>query len=376
LLAEHLSLHPTRDLRACMDNLAERRALSCLEELVRAGVPRAQLSHSFNGLGGDSAVDFKPEGSADTAPLQPPPPFTSAPPEPPPRVREEEADLQRRLQLENEELRRQLATAQADTDNAGLYEQIAHLKQQTARLSQELETEGRRWDDERRQMRDEADRGVREEAERHRAEIRRLSDELGECRRRHQPPAHPPQRAECDKLLTLADVLPRGFQLGSLKRAEWQTLFAKLVAELVRRRNECDCEKAPPETTYSYTSTYDLRSEVDRLWDSVEPMSPRRVAPVSSYSVRRDADDFLRWGAPSGSVQPPPAAQDADAFLRFGEGRRAPQRPYSASADANAFLRYSSPGGGTSAASVVPPKTSSRPLASDANAFMGYLDRK
>jgi len=56
-----------------MSHLAENRAMSCLEQLVRSGVDRSQLMISFEGMGGHVRVDFIPEGSTgDDLPVSQP----------------------------------------------------------------------------------------------------------------------------------------------------------------------------------------------------------------------------------------------------------------------------------------------------------------
>ena len=49
-LAQHLRLDPHRDVKPCLDFLAEQRALSVVEALVQLGVPRSQLSKQFDGM--------------------------------------------------------------------------------------------------------------------------------------------------------------------------------------------------------------------------------------------------------------------------------------------------------------------------------------
>ena len=49
-LAQHLRLDPHRDVKPCLDFLAEQRALSCIEGLVQFGVPRSQLTKQFDGM--------------------------------------------------------------------------------------------------------------------------------------------------------------------------------------------------------------------------------------------------------------------------------------------------------------------------------------
>ena len=41
-----------------MEYLAEKRALACLEELVRLGIPRHQLDIQYKALGGNAQVAF------------------------------------------------------------------------------------------------------------------------------------------------------------------------------------------------------------------------------------------------------------------------------------------------------------------------------
>lgn len=59
-LAEHFRLDRERDVGRIMDLLAKHRAEACLEALVAAGVPRAQMRARWQGMSGEMKVDFIP----------------------------------------------------------------------------------------------------------------------------------------------------------------------------------------------------------------------------------------------------------------------------------------------------------------------------
>jgi len=201
--------------------------------------------------------------------------------------------------------------------------------------------------------------------------------------------------------------------VSSMKRADWRKLFERLVMEMSKRKGGgggggCGCGghgghggggMMMPMQTISYDlppggygmphgyggpeygrrsrrdSDFDVRSEVDRIWDPL--LRDVRRQPLgggsysSSYSSRREnADDFLNWGRQSvplpsastrdagdflrfaGAGAPPPSSslpsrdlpsRDADAFLRFGEG--APTGGGGSSL-ADDFIRSGGGGGG------------------------------
>ncbi|KOO26882.1 alpha- sarcomeric (f-actin cross linking protein) [Chrysochromulina tobinii] len=63
-LAVLLGLDPVRDVAECMSILAHKRAQSCLDALVAAGVPPEQLFVTYKGMGGKVGVQFMPSSEA------------------------------------------------------------------------------------------------------------------------------------------------------------------------------------------------------------------------------------------------------------------------------------------------------------------------
>jgi len=348
-LASFLGMHPVNDVRACMAHLAENRANACLEELVRQGVPRSQLKVSFEPMGGGVKVDFIPMDYYATEPAPAPPSQTSYVCQRCPRlegdIRALSNDLER-LKHENERLRREGGKVTTVTDESERRRADA-LHAEVLRLREALANEERRVAE---RVRLEVERRVYEEREQDRRHIEALNEQLSRVRIEMERIVEENRRLkiELDDAfatttttshqhvsyggLELSEFFPVGIELGTLKRSEWRALFQQLVTELVRRRKSRVVEAPPLRRTQRtrYSDVDDVRTRVDRLWSSYRPSYTPPPQPV-----RRDADDFLRWGGGATSQR-----KDADDFLAWGGGAPPPRK------DADAFLAFAGGGGG------------------------------
>lgn len=110
-LASYFGLDPKRDVQACMDSLASRRANACLEALVAAGVPREQLFATHRGRGGQLQIDFIPHEAA--TPRGPPPQQRPQRPQRQQHAKDDEAAVREaKLQRSASELQAQLVAAE------------------------------------------------------------------------------------------------------------------------------------------------------------------------------------------------------------------------------------------------------------------------
>ena len=354
-LARFLRLDRSRDVKKCMDYLAEKRALACLEELVRLGIPRHQLGIQYKALGGNAQVAFV----IDSVDEPPPAPIVRD-------VDRGEIDRLTRerdaLQKEVDELKRKL---RLESEHAGDFTRLkaaydkatAELKRlQAAQASFEQRVQAevaRRVEHELQQAR----RRHEEEARRLKGELDRLQEE--NRRLRHDVSSRPQQVVTSNASLDLVDILPAGLELSSLKRAEWRRLFERIVAELLRRKKTTTyVQPAPAPDRYSrYDSySYDVKSQVDRLWERSSyrpppPPIPPPPPPAAPPAVTADADEFLGWRKGG--------AADADAFLASKGGRSTDM--------ADAFINR---------APTAPSSSSTTNLASDAGAFLASVHRK
>lgn len=404
-LASHLGVDATRDVKRCMDFLAQQRAQSCLDVLVGAGVERQQLTVSYDGMGGDVKVDFIPEGAIlpEHQPQPVPTPMSSVAPAPCPRCPQHEDD-KRRLQAEVEALRQKLtlAVAKGGSDAAdeqrrradALQTEVEQLRAQLTRCVDALNAE--RAEGERR-ARDESHRyaSLQYEFDQERREASRLLDENRRLKAQelaHSAPSG--TSAPTSGTLELLDLLPAGLELGSLKRSEWRHIFERLVAELVRRKKSVSRTTMQP--SFDFRTDHVL-TEVDQLWDDVRrnrrsSSSMPMPTPYAALQTQRrsTADDFLRSLPPqpagsnkaedflayAGGAPKPQSTQSADAFLAFGESKAS--RPMTATS-ANDFIAFtSSPGGSRTGAALPSVGGGGGPggLASDADAFLGFMGKR
>jgi hypothetical protein len=296
-------------------------------------------------------------------------------------------------------LRRQQATMSGTGDSDkrradALQEEVVQLRAQVTRLVEVLNAEKAATAE---RTRAEVDRRMYEESfryseissqlDRARSEVERLNEEN---RRLRASSGSLSQSAPGTQMggggLDLLDVLPGGLELGSLKRSEWRHIFERLVAELARRK------RAGKETTSLSHSSFDfktenIRTEVDQLWDSAarnrRPPPPPPPPPTSYYPPpptdrRAGADEFLAWSSPSKPSTTP--VDQCLASMCSGTAARAPttdtsylsaaSRPMSATS-ANDFLRVSS-----SASKLPSVGGGGGALSSDADAFMGFMNKK
>ena len=199
-----------------------------------------------------------------------------------------------------------------------LQRRTASISAEVDRRVYEAQTEERRrieaqYEDKMSRLRSEFDRLLDEN--------RRLERELNDAQR---TPAATPSGGTLD----LSDLFPLGVELSSLKRSEWRRLFEQLVAELARRKKSHRAVDSVHDVRRSkYNDSHDdVRRRVEELWK--KDYAPAYMPPPPP---RRDADDFLRWGAA-------PKRNDADDFLSWSG---APKR-----SDADAFLAFGGGGGG------------------------------
>lgn len=189
--------------------------------------------------------------------------------------------------------------------------EVRRLQVENERLVAELQTERRRSEHDRREMaermRGEVERRMYEEREAERARSESMQSELTRLRVEVERLTEEKRRVQIEVEesrtrkksssvgLDLADILPSHLELHSLRRSDWRRLFERLVAELRRRRDEAKADERLYDSK-RYTTDYDVRSHVDRLWDQASRDMRHRppALPPVSYP-KRDASDFLSW---------------------------------------------------------------------------------